>query len=447
MIPLRLLGLINILFPLILGAGGMYVVEEARFRDLGGGVAAMAEPPASAAEAAARQDFAQVLDFLNAQSYYRPLDTAELWYGAAAGLAKASGDQYTTFISPTANKLFEQDLEGQVEGIGAFITTSTGEPTILEPLPGSPAERAGLRRHDKLKQINGYETTGLTANDIGLRTRGAAGTTVRLTLQRGTDTPFDVDIVRAHVEVPACRTTIPPDRIAVIRCWLFDDKTMADFDDGLRQAVAADAVGLILDLRSNSGGFTLGAQQMIGRFVSPSVGPAYYRAHYKGDFSPEPVPILAPPADAPTWFDKPVVLIANGDTASASEIVAAALQDYGRVKIVGTHTNGKGSEQYYYKLDDGSGVFVTYVHWLTPKLQDINRTPYVAPDPNVTPTPLPTFTPVPLAGVPTLPPALLALHTHYGVLPDFPILSTPDDDKNDRDPEMVRAVAYLLTGK
>jgi len=270
---------------------------------------------------------------------------------------------------------------------------------------------------------------------------------VRVTIQRDYDTPFDVDITRAHLEVPACTTTIRPDGIAVIKCWLFDDKTMADFDAGLQQALAAHARALVLDLRSNSGGYTEGAQEMLGRFLPAGTGPAYYQAHFKGDFNPDSLPILAPPPGAPLWYDKPLVVIMNGDTASASEIVAASLHDYGRAKLVGTHTYGKGSAQNYIQLDDGSVLFVTIVHWLTPKKQDINRIPLPLYDPLATPVPLPTFTTLPLPGVPTLPPALLAAHPHYGVLPDFAILSTPDDDKNDRDPEMDRAVQYLLTGK
>lgn len=447
MILARLVSLFSVLFPLVLGALGMYVVEEARYRDGAGLVSAAGVGAVTPEEAAARQAFEQAVAYVNAQSYHRPLAPEALWYGAADGLAKATGDPYTAFINPEANRLFEQDLAGHVEGIGAFLTVSTGELTIQEPLPGSPALRAGVRRHDKVKAIDGYETTGVNLNEIAKRIRGPEGSVVRLTLVRGDAPSFDVDITRERIEVPACRTSIRPDRVAVIRCWLFDDKTMADFDAGLRQAIAADAPGLILDLRSNSGGYTQAAQEMLGRFVAPSVGPAYYRAFFKGDFNPEAVPILAPPADAPRWYEKPLVVIMNGDTASASEIVAAALQDYGRAKLVGTHTHGKGSEQYYYKLDDGSGLFVTFVHWLTPKKQDINKAPYAPPDPDQTPTPLPTFTPTPLPDAPPLPPGLLAAHSHYGVQPDFPIRSTPDDDKNDRDPEMVRAVAYILTGK
>jgi C-terminal processing protease CtpA/Prc len=250
--------------------------------------------------------------------------------------------------------------------------------------------------------------------------------------------------------VPACSTSlIRPDQIAVIRCWLFDDKTMADFDAGLRQAIAANARALIIDLRSNSGGYTQARPGDAGPAccrhppAPPITGPIL-----RAISIPQAVPILEPPADAPRWYDKPVVVIQNGDTASASEIVAAALQEYKRATLIGTHTYGKGSEQHYYKLADGSGLFITYVHWLTPNKQDINRIPYVAPDPAVTPTPLPTLPPAARRRADPAARPCWRLHSHYGVLPDINILSTPDDDRgNGRDPEMDRAVQFLLTGK
>src|SRR5205814_9474624 len=131
----------------------------------------------------------------------------------------------------------------------------------------------------------------------------------------------------------------------VVKCWLFNDKLIADLDAGLRQAISTQAPGVVIDLRSNTGGYVKGAQELLGRFVPPEKGPAFYTAHYRGDPQPDAQPILPPPADGPRWFDKPVVVLQNGDTASASEMVAGALQDYGRATLIGTHTLGKGSEQ------------------------------------------------------------------------------------------------------
>src|SRR5262249_33609762 len=146
---IRVLGFFSVLFPFCLGALGMYALEEVRYSSAQ--APALTQPadqtgdqPADAAEATARQTFDQVMAYLENDSYYRPIDKAPLWYGAASGVAKAAGDNYTAFITPAANSFYQEDLAGHVEGIGVFIGSSTGEITVLDTLPGSPAEKAGL---------------------------------------------------------------------------------------------------------------------------------------------------------------------------------------------------------------------------------------------------------------------------------------------------------------
>jgi carboxyl-terminal processing protease len=157
---------------------------------------------------------------------------------------------------------------------------------------------------------------------------------------------------------------------------------------------------------------------LIGRFVPPGSGPAYYRARQANDPNPEAMPILDPGPAAPRWYDHPMVVLVNAETASSSEIVAGALQDYGRAKLIGTHTYGKGAEQLYYKLEDGSSVYITYTHWFTPRGTDINR-PRVVPD----------------------------THPTWGLPIDIEVLRTEEDFVAGRDPQLDRAVQYLLTGK
>jgi carboxyl-terminal processing protease len=413
------------LFPFFLGALAMYAWDEYRYRDLReleqaitintvSGPDPLTPPPA---EEQAVRGFETALAHLNAQSYYRPLDQQGLWHGATAGLLKAVGDPYTSFHTPAETRALEAGLTGRLEGVGVYLERLVDAVLVMDFVPGSPAAGSGLQRRDALTHVDGVAVAPLSLTDILARVRGPAGTPVRLTLVRG-DRPFDVTLVRTPLTVPNCTSTLRMDGIAVIKCLTFGETLAADFDAELRPALDGGARGLVLDLRNNVGGLTRPAQELIGRFVPASSGPAYYRARSPDDPNPEALPILDPAPAAPRWHDGPVAVLVNSETASTSEIVAGALQDYGRARLIGTHTYGKGAEQLYYKLDDGSSVYITYTHWFTPRGADINR-PRVVPD----------------------------THPTWGLPIDIEVQRTEEDFLNDRDPQLDRAVQYLLTGK
>lgn len=451
-----LLGLLAMILSVGVGALGMYAFEENRYRDLkalaasgqftSGGVVAPSDETARAA-------VDRVYQLVNERSYYRPLDPKELWYGAAEGMARKVGDDYTMFLPPVETEAVASELQGNFEGVGIYVEMRDDRLTVVNPIPSTPAERAGLRARDIIALVDGRDISGIPLNQVIYLIRGPEGTKVRLTIIRGNQAPFDVELTRAKIDVPACTTTLRDDGIAVIACSVFGDKTTEDLDAGLKQATDAHAKGVILDLRNNGGGYVDAAEEMIGRFVPSSKGPAFYEAHTADDPNPTPNQIKDPPRGGPRWQDGPLVVLVNGGTASASEIVSGAIQDYGRAPLLGEQTFGKGSEQSVTTLPDQSSVRVTIAHWLTPNKRDINPKPTPTLGPGATPPPLPTLTATPEGGIPTPLPGVTVTPTprpvlrDRGLTPDIEVLRTPEDYQADRDPQLDQAVQYLLTGK
>jgi len=202
-------------------------------------------------------------------------------------------------------------------------------------------------------------------------------------------------------------------------------------------------------VRNNGGGWVTAAQEMLGRFL-PADKVAFYESH-KQDHS-EDIPQMVI-SNGPKALDIPLVVLVNGGTASASELVSGALQDYGRAKLIGEQTFGKGSEQHVHNWEDGSSARITFAHWLTPKKRDINPKPTPTVQPNGSPLPLPTFTPTPQATM-TGPQAtataesqpLVPSLTDRGLTPDIVIVRTEKDYTEDKDPQLDRATEYLKSG-
>ncbi len=451
-----LLGLLAMILSVGVGALGMYAFEENRYRDIkvlaaAGGLTPGATVAPSSDTARASVD--QVYQMVNERSYFRPLDPKKLWYGAAAGMAQSVGDDYTLFLPPVDTAAVASELQGNFEGVGVYVEMRDNRLTISNPIPNTPAERAGLRAGDVITLVDGRDISGIPLNQVVYLIRGPEGTKVRLTIVRGSQAAFDVELTRAKIDVPACTTTKRDDGVVVIACSIFGDKTTSDLNDGLKQANDSKAKGVILDLRNNGGGYVNSAEEMIGRFVPASKGPAFYEAHSPNDPNPTPNQIIAPgPGDA-SWLDGPLVVLINGGSASASEITSGALQDYGRAKLIGEQSFGKGSEQSVTTLPDQSSVRVTIAHWLTPNKRDINPKPTPVLGPNATPPPLPTLTRTPIGGIPTPVPGVTVTATPRpvdrgrGLAPDIEVIRSPEDFQQDRDPQLDRAVQYLLTGK
>lgn len=402
------------------------------------------------------QNFYAVLDLMQKESYYRPLDRQKLIYGAIAGMMHAAGDDYTRFETPDQNAVTTSQMQGEsFGGVGLYVETVNNLPTVAGPIPNTPAARAGLRAHDVIYRVDGRDVTALPLDELVQLIRGQEGTKVRLTILRGQDPPFDVDLTRAIINVPQVATLVRPDGIAVLTVSIFGEQTSAQLDAGLKQAHDAHAKGIILDLRNNGGGFVTDAQKMIGSFVSPEMGKKYgdvalYYSLSRDGTQLDPQKIVR---QGESEYTLPLVVLVNGGTASASEITAGALVDYGRTILIGEQTFGKGSVQNVHDLPDGSSARITIAHWLSPAKRDINPRPTPTAVPSATPTPLPTLTATPLVTSTPLPPNATppaptpTINRDRGITPDIEIFLTEDDFAHGRDPQLDRAVQYVLTGK
>ncbi len=274
-------------------------------------------------------------------------------------------DGYSTFLVPVEQAPVAAQMSGEYEGIGVWVESPNGVLTIVAPMPGSPAEAAGLRAGDVILAADGHPLEGVTEQDSLAWVRGPEGTTVRLTIRRpGVADPFDVEVARQKIPMPAVLySKLPNTDIAHIRVTLFGDKTTAELDDALARAKAEGVSGIVLDLRNNGGGWVTSAQEMIGRFVPEDKGVALYEDSNPNDADLSGEPIVG---DGQDTFDTPLVILVNGGTASASEIVAGALRDYGRATLIGEKTFGKGSVQRVHDFEDGSSARITFAVWLTP---------------------------------------------------------------------------------
>lgn len=290
----------------------------------------------------------------------------KLFYGALAGVVSSLGDPYSVFFDPETSKKFDESLAGSFEGIGAEIGMKKNQLVIVAPLPGSPAEKAGLRSGDMIASINKKDTTGMAVDVAVNLIRGKKGTTVALTLYReGEKKVRDVVITRDMIKIASVTSKFRDDGIAVIKISHFNQDTEGAFKDAVTQVLSKRSNGIILDMRNNPGGYLDTAVQIAGYWVDGKtvVIEQYndkkqdtYNARVRAAFS-----------------DIPTVVLVNEGSASASEIVAGALQDYDKATLVGKKTFGKGSVQDLQHLKDGSSIKLTIAKWLTPKGRSINE--------------------------------------------------------------------------
>jgi carboxyl-terminal processing protease len=279
-------------------------------------------------------------------------------------------DGFSAYLVPDEQKPLSDQMSGTYEGIGVWVESPNGVLTIVSPMPGSPAEAAGLVAGDIIEAADGRPLQGITQDDALALVKGPAGTTVRLTIRRaGEANPLLIDVQRQKIPVQSVTySKIDGTTFARIQVRLFGDKTTAELDAALKQAKADGITGIVLDLRNNGGGWVQSAQEMLGRFVPANSGAALYE-----DINPNDPDMLEEPiiGGGEQAYSTPLVVLVNGGTASASEIVAGALRDYGRAKLVGERTFGKGSVQRVHDFDDGSSARITFAVWLTPKKNQI----------------------------------------------------------------------------
>jgi carboxyl-terminal processing protease len=307
-------------------------------------------------------------DVLHERYVDQPLDDEALMRGAIRGMLEALGDQHTSYMDPDQFRQANIPLDGEYEGIGAWVDTNATYLTIVSPMPGSPAEKAGLKPGDQIIAIDGDDMTGIDGNLVIRRVLGPAGTLVRLTILReGIIEPFDVDITRARITIPSVDSRMLDDNIAYVQLLTFGETTTNDLRNTLRELLRQNPDGLILDLRNNGGGYLNTAIDVASEFILDGV--VMYEQF--GDGSRQT--FQANGRGLAT--DIPLVVLVNGGTASASEIVAGAIQDRGRGIVVGTTTFGKGSVQTWAELSDGQGALrVTIARWFTPSDRLIHET-------------------------------------------------------------------------
>ncbi|MFA5131067.1 MAG: S41 family peptidase [Patescibacteria group bacterium] len=290
----------------------------------------------------------------------------DLFYGSLKGLAASVGDPYTVFMDPKEAQEFTNDLAGTFEGIGAEVGMRNDIVTIIAPLDGMPAQKAGLRAGDKVYAIDGTSTIGMTVDQAVKAIRGQKGTKVVLTVIRNAgEKALDITITRDVIFVKSVKTEMRSDGIFVIRVTNFNDDTLGLFNSAVDEALAKKPKGIILDLRNNPGGYLDTAVAMASEWVE--AGPVVVEQFGENKRNEYPSNGRARLKNFPT------VVLVNGGSASASEILAGALRDYKKASLVGEQTYGKGSVQTLKQMSDGSELKVTIAKWLTPGGDFINE--------------------------------------------------------------------------
>jgi carboxyl-terminal processing protease len=329
----------------------------------------------------------------------QPVDDEVLMQGAIRGMMDALGDQQTFYMEPQVYENETSSLQGQYEGIGAYVDTDGDYLTIVSPIEGSPADKAGLLPGDKVIAIDGEDMTGVAPEEARLKVLGPEGTTVVLQVAReGEPQPLEFTITRAQIEIRSAEGKMLKDGIAYLDINTFGEKTTQELRAALDDLLKQNPRGIVIDLRNNPGGYLSTAVEVSSEFIDKGV--ILYEQY--GDGRRDEHKALGNGEAT----DIPLVVLINEGSASASEILAGALQDYDRAKLVGVKSFGKGSVQNWVPLSNNEGAArVTIARWLTPDERLID---------------------------------------HLGLTPDVVVEMTPEDFEAGRDPQLDAAVETLL---
>lgn len=327
------------------------------------------------------------------------LDARELFYGAIDGMLAATKDPYTTFFSPKENQEFNESISGTFEGIGAEMAIRDDILTIIAPLEGTPAEKAGLVSGDKIVKIDDVVSSSYSLDEAVKHIRGEKGTQVKLTIFReGEEETRDVLVTRDVILVKSVRFEMKDDGIAYIRVSRFGDDTEKEFQNAVKETLAKKAKGLVIDLRNNPGGFLETAVSMASTAL-----PSGKTVVIEEDSEGKRKEIKSRGGDALSGL--PTVVLINQGSASASEILAGALRDNrDNVMLVGKKSFGKGSVQELISVSSDTAVKITVARWLTPSGKQIHN---------------------------------------VGIAPDVEVGMTSDDIKEKRDPQLDKALETL----
>ncbi|UCH51833.1 MAG: S41 family peptidase [Chloroflexota bacterium] len=286
------------------------------------------------------------------------LDPKKLSQGAVRGMMEALDDPPSFYVDPKTNELDVSNIEGKFEGIGAVISIKDKQLTVVAPVADSPAEKAGIKAGDKILEIDGQSTSKMNLIDATLKIRGPKGTSIELlVLHEGESDPVMIRIIRDEIKVESVSLEMRDD-IAYIRLTQFLKSTVDELQSALKGAMDEGAEGIVLDLRNNPGGLLNVSVDVASQFLAMGVVTNIV------DSEGSEIPVQVKRGGIATHI--PLILLVNEGSASASEIVAGALQDYGRAKLAGSQTYGKGSVQIVRDLSDGSALHITSYRFLTP---------------------------------------------------------------------------------
>lgn len=320
-------------------------------------------------------------------------------YGAVSGVLGALQDPYSSFFNPSDAKKFEEDVSGSFGGIGAELGIRDQVLTVIAPLKDNPAEKAGLKAGDRILAVNGTSTAGISVDTAVKLIRGEPNTTVKLLIDRDAfKEPREFDIVRQIIVVPTLDSEMR-DGVTIIRLYNFNANAPSLFYQAALSSLLQGTRGVVLDLRNNPGGYLEVAINLAGWFFDRGETVVVEKFGSGPDESQK----LSAVGNG-ALKEVPVVVLVNGGSASAAEILAGALRDNRGIKLVGEKTFGKGSVQEIETLKDGSSVKISIAEWLTPKGASINKT---------------------------------------GLAPDIEVMLTEEDAAAGRDPQLERALTIL----
>ncbi len=333
-------------------------------------------------------------------SYVNPADfnTQEMIYGAISGMVKALNDPYTVFFSPKENKEFLEDVNGRFEGVGMEVGIKDNQLQVIAPIEGTPAQRAGIIAGDKIIKIGDTLTADLTVEGAVSLIRGKKDTEVTLLISRkGWDAPKEFKIKRDVIVVPSLKLEFKDDA-AYLKLYQFSDNANSDFAKAAVQILNSSSKKIVLDLRNNPGGYLEVAQNIAGWFLEDN------QVVVTEDFRDKKDQIVYRTRGNSKLLGYPIAILINQGSASASEILAAALRDNRGVKLVGETSFGKGSVQQLENLTGGASLKITVADWLTPKGEHIKK---------------------------------------VGLKPDFEVKLTEEDTAAGKDPQLEKAIEIL----
>ena len=346
------------------------------------------------------QPFWEAWNIVHEDFVDQPVDDVILMQGAIRGMMNALGDKHSSYMDPKTYEDANAGLAGEYEGIGAWVDTTTDYLTIISPIPGSPADKAGMKPGDMIIAIDGEDVTDFDAELVRQRVLGPAGTTVVLTVAReGESEPLDFSITREKIVIKSASGEMLENGIGYIQITTFGDKTTPELRATLAELMVQNPKGLVIDLRNNGGGYLQTSVEVASEFIGEGV--ILYEQYGDGERT-----IYRALEDGQAT-EIPLVVLINEGTASASEIVAGAIQDYGRGKLIGVTSFGKGSVQNWVPLSNAQGAIrVTIAKWLTPNERTISG---------------------------------------EGLQPDVEIEFTNEDFEANLDPQLDKAIEVLLT--